>query len=125
MERPYPMTDLESKYVKIWKTVQAIPPGRVSSYGAIADLSGLPGRARLVGKCLGYVPDCGVNGKDIPWYRVLRSSGEIAFESGSEKFEEQCARLMEEGVIVKGKKVSLKEFGWSPSFEELLFSLEG
>jgi len=42
-------------YQKIWQTVQAIPPGRVASYGQIADLAGLPGRSRLVGKSLAYV----------------------------------------------------------------------
>ena len=44
------------QYENIWRVVQLIPIGKVTSYGQIADLAGLPGRARLVGKCLGFVP---------------------------------------------------------------------
>ena len=43
-------------YQQIWQTVQLIPRGKVACYGQIADLAGLPGRARLVGKALGKVP---------------------------------------------------------------------
>ena len=46
----------ESKYQRIWQTVLQIPAGKVASYGQIADLAGLPGRARLVGKALGKAP---------------------------------------------------------------------
>ncbi|QTH62987.1 MGMT family protein [Psychrosphaera ytuae] len=115
--------ELNPHYLKIWKTVQAIPEGKVSSYGQIADLAGLPGRSRLVGKCLGYIPENGVDGFPVPWYRVIRSSGEIAFESGSEKYQEQRSCLLQEGVTVKGRRVSMKEFQWQPDLSELLFKL--
>lgn len=112
-------------YEKIWKVVQAIPEGRVASYGQVADLAGLPGRSRLAGKSLSYVPKDGYNGKPVPWHRVLRSSGQIAFPIDSEHFITQRARLLEEGVVTKGRTVSLKIYGWQPSLTELLFSLEG
>jgi methylated-DNA-protein-cysteine methyltransferase related protein len=112
------------RYTKIWRVVQKIPSGKIASYGQIADLAGLPGRARLVGKCLGYVPETGVDGMMVPWYRVLRSSGEIAFSPGSEHFELQRTRLIEEGIIVKGRRASIKTFGWQPDLVELLFNLE-
>ena len=64
------------KVKQIWKTVQAVPFGKVASYGQIADLAGLPGRARLVGKSLGLAP----HSMQLPWYRILRSSGQLAFE---------------------------------------------
>jgi len=51
------------QYARIWRTVQLIPLGKVASYGQIADLAGLPGRARLVGKSLGFVP----KNMDVPW----------------------------------------------------------
>jgi methylated-DNA-protein-cysteine methyltransferase-like protein len=44
---------LNPYYQKRWQTVQLIPEGKVACYGQIADLAGLPGRARLVGKALG------------------------------------------------------------------------
>ncbi|MDF2179702.1 MGMT family protein [Aliiglaciecola sp. CAU 1673] len=109
-----------SNYTKIWQTVQAIPPGKVASYGQIADFAGLPGRARLVGKALGMVPD----DMQLPWYRVLRANGQIAFPSGSKGAEEQKGKLQEEGVVVLNNRVRLQDFGWRPDLAELLFTLK-
>ncbi len=57
---------LNSYYPQLWRTVQLIPVGKVACYGQIADLAGLPGRARLVGKALANVPKCGWTDKDVP-----------------------------------------------------------
>ncbi|MBC3766691.1 MGMT family protein [Neptunicella marina] len=105
---------------KIWKTVAMVPKGKVASYGQIADLAGLPGRARMVGKSLGQVPD----GQTLPWYRILRSNGQIAFPAGSESAERQKGLLQEEGVVVLNNRVRLKDFQWQPSLDEILFKLE-
>jgi len=110
----------DSSYQKIWKTVLSIPSGRVSSYGQIADLAGLPGRARLVGKALGYSP----KEMQVPWYRVLRSDGKIAFPAGSDHAQTQKGLLQEEGVAVINNRVKLKEYQWQPDLAELLFKLE-
>lgn len=112
------------QYHRIWHVVQLIPEGKVASYGQVADLAGLPGRARLVGKSLGYVPDDGYKGQSVPWFRVLRSSGQIAFPLGSEAFERQRALLMDEGVMPKGRTVSLKQYQWLPDLMEILFHLD-
>lgn len=112
--------DNQQKYQRIWQTVQKIPAGKVSSYGQIADLAGLPGRARLVGKSLGYIPE----GMSVPWYRVLRSSGQLAFPKGSEQAQLQTGLLQQEDVVVLNNRVKLKEFLWQPDLAELLFSLE-
>jgi len=108
------------QYQQIWQTVLQIPAGKVASYGQIADLAGLPGRARLAGKSLGYCP----KELDVPWFRVLRSSGQIAFPAGSEQAEKQKGLLQEEGVVVINNRVKLKEFQWQPDLSELLFKLE-
>lgn len=112
------------QYQKIWHVVQLIPEGKVASYGQIADLAGLPGRARLAGKCLGFVPEQGYRGQPVPWHRVLRSSGQIAFPLGSDTFEKQRGLLMDEGVMIKGRSVSLKTYQWQPDLMEILFYLE-
>ncbi len=109
-----------NNYQRIWRTVQAIPEGRVASYGQIADLAGLPRRARLVGRALGEVPD----DLTVPWYRVLRSDGRIAFPAGSPGAERQKQRLQEEDVVVLNNRVRLGEFGWRPDLAELLMRLE-
>ena len=60
----------------------------------------------------------------VPWYRVLRSSGQIAFPLGTEHFEQQRALLMDEGVVVKGRTVSIKNYGWQPDMSQILFELD-
>jgi methylated-DNA-protein-cysteine methyltransferase-like protein len=107
-------------YSRIWKTVNAIPKGKVSSYGQIADFAGLPGRARLVGKALGQIP----KGEKVNWHRVLRSNGQIAFPKGSEQAQLQIGLLQEEDVVVLNHRVKLKEFGWEPDLFTLLHELE-
>ncbi|WJG09416.1 MGMT family protein [Aliiglaciecola sp. LCG003] len=109
-----------SYYQKIWHTVQAIPAGKVASYGQVADLAGLPGRARLVGKALGYAPD----DMQVPWYRVLRSTGQIAFPVGSEIGEQQKALLQQEEVAVLNHRVKLAIFQWRPELGDLLIKLK-
>jgi methylated-DNA-protein-cysteine methyltransferase-like protein len=106
-------------YSRIWNTVQSVPVGKVASYGQIADLAGLPGRARLVGKALGFVP----NTIEVPWYRIIRSDGKIAFPQGSEHAERQIALLQQEDVAVFNHRVKMKVFQWQPDLAELLFKL--
>lgn len=107
-------------YVKIWKTALTVPAGKVASYGQIADLAGLPGRARLVGKALGFCPKT----LDVPWHRIVRSNGQIAFPKGSEQAMTQTGLLQQEGVAVLNNRVKLREFLWQPDLGDLLFKLE-
>ena len=109
--------------IRIWQTTLQIPPGKVATYGQIADLAGLPGRARLVGKALGQAPDGQWQGQKIPWFRVINSQGKISLPPGSECFERQKSLLQEEGVVVLGAKIRLVEFQWQPDLSELLFKL--
>ena len=103
-------------YDAIKRTIAAIPRGRVSSYGEIAQRAGLPGRARLVGKVLG---DSGY--EKLPWHRVLRSSGQSAFPAGSRGFREQSQRLRMEGVVVVNGRVNLQLFGWQRDLDAELW----
>lgn len=112
------------KYHRIWRTVQQIPVGKVATYGQIADLAGLPGRSRLVGKSLGYVPKEGFLGQTVPWFRVINSQGKISLPPNSEAFERQKGHLQEEQVVVIGSRIKLADFQWQPDLAELLFKLE-
>lgn len=94
---------------KIWQVVAAIPPGKVASYGQVAEMAGLGRQARYIGRALGKLPA----GHEIPWYRVLRSNGQIAFPQGSDIYHEQVRRLQAEGVEVVSGRVSMKQFRWS------------
>lgn len=108
---------MKEAYLRVFEAIAAIPPGRVASYGAIAARAGLPGRARLVGRLLGEVPD----GLTLPWYRVLRSNGQIAMAPGSRGFREQCRRLRAEGVEVKHGRVPLARFGLDADLDRALW----
>jgi alkylated DNA nucleotide flippase Atl1 len=57
--------------------IRAVPRGQVAGYGEIARRAGLPGRARLVARLLADNEDL-----TLPWHRVLRSDGRIAFPAG-------------------------------------------
>jgi methylated-DNA-protein-cysteine methyltransferase-like protein len=112
-----------ANYQRIWQTVQAIPYSKVACYGQIADLVGLPGKARLVGKALGKIPDNGWKGKNVPWYRVINSQGKISFPVDSELFVKQRNLLQDEQVVIIGCRIKLKNSQWQPDLGELLFKL--
>jgi methylated-DNA-protein-cysteine methyltransferase-like protein len=116
--------DINPHYQRIWQTVQSVPYGKVACYGQIADLAGLPGRARLVGKALGKVPAIGWKGRSVPWYRIINSQGKISFPVESELFTNQRSFLQDEQVVVIGSRVKLKDFQWQPDLAELLFELD-
>lgn len=100
----------------ILRTIAAIPSGCVASYGEVATRAGLPKRARLVGRVLGETP-----AGTVPWYRVLRSDGRIAFPPGSRGFREQVRRLAAEGVLVRNGRVDLAAHGWERNLDSLLW----
>ncbi len=107
--------DIE-KATRIWKTACRIPRGKVSSYGVIADLAGLPGRARLVGRVLQQAP----TEMGVPWYRIIKSNGQIAFSAGSLQALTQSGLLRDDGVVVLNNRVNLKLYLWKPDLAELL-----
>lgn len=92
--------------LKIYQIVAAIPEGRVASYGQVAALAGYPGRARWVGWVLSQIPAS----SQLPWHRVINSSGQITCPGVSEARD----RLIAEGVTVRQKRVSFRHYGWQP-----------
>lgn len=109
-----------ASFPKIWKVVSLVPKGCVASYGQIADLAGLPGRARLTSKAMSNAP----RELELPWHRIVRSSGQIAFPAGSEFSQLQRSLLLEEGVIVRGRSIKMKDYQWQPDLGQLLFELD-
>lgn len=53
----------------VCRAVRAIPPGRVATYGDVAELVGCT--ARQVGRILA------IHGADTPWWRVVNASGRL------------------------------------------------
>ena len=99
-----------TKQQRIWTTIAMIPLGKVASYGQIASLAGLPGAARLVGNVLKTLP----SDSQLPWHRVINSQGKISLPEDSASYRRQRQLLAEEGVVVKGARISLKCYRWTP-----------
>lgn len=88
----------QSYYDLVYYVTQKIPPGRVSTYGAIADYLAL-GSARMVGWALTNCNKAGV--ENVPAHRVVNRKGEL---SGRIHFATpfRMQELLEsEGVVVE------------------------
>jgi methylated-DNA-protein-cysteine methyltransferase related protein len=102
-------------YEQIYATVKRIPYGKVATYGQIADLTGMPRKARLVGYALFRVaPEA-----DVPWHRVINFKGEVSespFRQGNDHL--QRALLEDEGIVFnEAGKVNLTHYRWQPEPE--------
>lgn len=95
----------------IYEVVRRIPRGKVSTYGEVARLAGLPGHARQVGYALAALP----SGSGVPWQRVVNARGRISFPVGSELAELQRGLLQHEGVQFEADgRIELARFAWRP-----------
>ena len=84
---------------RIRATIQKIPRGKVSTYGAVARAAGLAGHSRQVARLLH-------RSIGLPWQRVLGAGGEIKLRG--DHAIEQRLRLEAEGVRFRGRRVDMK-----------------
>ena len=100
--------ELRHSHAKIWQTVARIPRGTVASYGQVAQLAGLPRRARLVGQALRRAPP----GFDLPWHRVVSASGTISLSG--QAGQTQARLLAGEGILLVRGRIDMKRYRWAP-----------
>ncbi|MCU1403339.1 MAG: DNA-binding protein [Microbacteriaceae bacterium] len=75
------MPALQDDFVsRVLAAVESIPPGKVMTYGDVAASLGSRA-ARAVGQVMAYY------GSDVPWWRVIRSSGHPAQDHESRALE--------------------------------------
>lgn len=101
-----------SAYDRIHAVVRRIPQGRVATYGQVAELAGLPGRARQVGYALHALRG---DDRGVPWQRVLNAQGATSprSEPGGDLIQRQI--LEAEGVVFDARgRVDLERFRWRP-----------
>ena len=108
-----------STYNLIYDKVRQIPQGKVATYGQIAELAGLFGKARLVGYALFQID---TSDTDIPWHRVVNAKGEISYSSlrrGGDYLQKHL--LEKEGIeFKKNGKISLKQYRWQSNLQNRL-----
>ena len=100
---------MSSRRSRIYSIVAMIPAGRVSTYGRVADLAGLPRQARQVGYALAALP----HASDVPWHRVINAKGQISLGATESGGIRQRELLEAEGVeFDRQGRVSLARFEW-------------
>ncbi len=112
-----PSTTTEERHARVLAAVRAVPPGSTAGYGDIARRAGLPGRARLVARILAESDEA-----SLPWHRIVRSDGRIAFPPESAGWKKQCALLRREGVeITNGRVAAASRGGDEDDLDALLW----
>lgn len=101
-------------YDNVYDVARQIPPGRVTSYGAIASYLGTKGSSRMVGYAM---QACGNARPPVPAHRVVNRQGLLTakFHFGGDTMQ----RLLEaEGVKVKDDQVQdFRTVFWDPGVE--------
>lgn len=102
----------EDFFERVYDVVRRIPKGKVTTYGAIAELLGMKSSARMIGWALNGVALRDRN--DIPCHRVVNRNGDL---SGRMHFETPFLmreRLESDGVSFIDERVDLSKHLWEP-----------
>lgn len=82
----------------VHEVVATIPAGRVMTYGQVAELAGLPGGGREVGRIMSRVrPE-----QKLPCHRVVNKTGALSPDYAFGGQDRQRAMLEAEGVLFTG-----------------------
>lgn len=104
-------------FEQVWEVVKLIPPGRVTSYGAIARYLGTGKSSRMVGWAMNQAHSLE---DKIPAHRVVNRNGML---SGKAHFSSASAMeeaLEKDGIKVEGDRVlNFGEVFWDPGVELL------
>lgn len=103
-------------YNRVYKIVEQIPYGRVTTYGAIARYIGIGSGARMVGYALNQLKR-EEDGEKYPAHRVVNRLGQL---TGRACFPEDTMRerLEQEGIkFVKDYTINIENHFWDPAVE--------
>jgi len=104
-------------FERVYDVVRCIPPGRVTSYGAIARFIGSPQSSRMVGWAMNAAHS---QSEDIPAHRVVNRNGLL---TGKHHFrhENLMQELLEsEGIVIEDDRIIFfKKHFWDP-YKELI-----
>lgn len=105
------MTEKAPLYERIYAMVRRVPPGRVTTYGRIADLVGSC-TARMVGYAMAALKRGAA--PDVPWQRVINAKGKISVHGDGIGNAMQRDLLEQEGIVFDAQdRVDFEKFGWT------------
>ena len=87
---------------KVYKLVKKIPKGKVSTYKAISEVTGI--HPRVVGMILHRNPDP----VSVPCYRIIRSDGSLG--GYSRGIRKKIELLRKDGIEIRNGKIDLKKY---------------
>lgn len=109
------MAQQDNFFEQVYEVVRLIPPGRVTSYGAIASYLGTKGSSRVVGYAMGA---SGAAMPPVPAHRVVNRQGLLTGKFHFGSFERMQQMLESEGVHVEDNQVqNFQQVFWDPAVE--------
>ena len=97
-------------FQRVYEVVAGIPKGKVVTYGQIAAALGDPRQARTVGWALHSTPEW----LDIPWHRVVNSSGGISTRHTTGDLNIQRKLLEDEEIVFnEDGRLDLERYRWT------------
>jgi methylated-DNA-protein-cysteine methyltransferase-like protein len=120
---------------KVIQIIQAVPPGKVVSYGQVAVYVGVPRGARQVGWTLKRIEES----IRLPWWRVINNEGRITIKGNMYNTPDIQKQLLEaEGIKVtddltldikkyryKANRDQLKKWGLSDTYRGMVLEKYG
>ncbi len=109
------MHSSDSFFRQVYDVVKLVPPGRVTTYGAIARYLGAPGAARMVGWAMNQShtqPDF------IPAHRVVNRVGLLTGKHHFSGVNLMQELLENEGAVIRENRIiNFGEMYWDPVAE--------
>jgi len=102
---------MKDYYERVYRVAAKIPPGKVTTYGAIAKHLGIASGARMVGYALNNASKA-----QIPAHRVVNRRGEL---TGRAHFPDDTMRerLLQENVtFIEEYRVDIDAHFWDPDW---------
>ena len=103
-------------YARVYDLVRLIPPGKVCTYGIIAECLGAKSSSRMVGWAL----NCVIDRIDIPCHRVVNRKGDLTGKLHFAYPEQMKELLLSEHVNFIGEAVDLQKHLWNPHEQDLV-----
>lgn len=101
-------------FERVYEVVRLIPFGKVTSYGAIANVLGTARSARMVG----WAMNAAHNRDDVPAHRVVNRKGLLTGKHHFDGSNLMQQLLENEGIVVENNQiVNFEEVFWEPQIK--------